>query len=1413
MSAPDPFGWSGATIDGKFAVESVVGEGGFGVVYRGTHLGFRDPVAIKCLKLPPSLTGEQRESFLASFTEEARLLHRLSRANAGIVQALDVGAATAPRGIWTPYIVMEWLQGRTLESHIASHRASGAEAAIDLLDPAAAALEVAHAQGVAHRDIKPANLFLATIGGKTAIKILDFGIAKVVGDSALTLTQAFAETAGAVRAFSPQYAAPEQFDPRFGATGPWTDVYSFALVLLEAASGQPAYTGTSEVQLYVQASDASRRPSLRSCGVSATAPVEAVLCRALAVDPKQRFAGIAEMRRALCEARSLGGAPTVIAGAAAAVPEQRASSPFLEDAAARAPGATTQRRGENRLCTIVLAEIGGLDDVARRMDPEEAREMHDGCFEALTSCVERLDGKVERVTGGRIVAVFGVPRADENDAERAVNAALRMQAALARVRVRDRDRRRVTLSLRAGIDTGWVFSGGGARGTRRDESVTGEPVNAAVRLLARVDRAGIVIGQATYRHVSGLFDLEPLHAGVDPKDAAYSVLGRSQQRGIVCQTDFHGIATKLVGRAAEMQRIDDAVETALSERRAQFLTLTGAPGLGRSRLLRETLTRISNHPRGFFVLSARSERLASGTTYALVRALLRGRFAVNDEDDETVARAKVLAALQSLSEETGDADRSANVAVDSLVASAARLPEHADLLAGLLAAKADSVSEAASSLVSDDEWRQAKNRTSAAIAGVIASVLERAPVAVLCDDLHWADDASLDVLDELHVRLFDSPLVVVCTARPDLYERRPHWGEGREDHARLDLAPLARRHIEEMVRDRLRSVRDLSAHAVSTLVERAAGSPLVLSESLHLLVDDGVIDPARWVLHEDRVGGLGLPATVQGIMQARLDRLAAHEREVVEIASVVGETFWERGVDHLRSVSATAAPTTASSTAEILGRLRAKQVVRAREVSTIPGEREYVFAERAMCEVAYETLSRRVRRAHHRAAAEWLSQRAADGQANALLAHHFDRADLAAQAVVAYSRAGARAASFGQNAEASRHYARAAELLDGACGPDVGRESAADDNDTRAPGEERRVAAWRERTRLRSEFADVLRRLGRLDDAQNEYELARASIVREERRRTHEWWPADALEPARWDARIDWGQVVTLKSRGDNAGACDLAVRAIARAGAAGSKQDLPGMYALLAGIHRRLGDLDACRDAARAGFRVARSLTVRDSRWRAAASELLIALGAVFYSQKALVRAERCYLQASRFVDEASNPRALSFALNDVAAVRYERGDLAGALQLFRRSLALKEREGDLHQVAIALSNVAEVELRLGQSAAALEHATSSVRLAERADARADLPDFYRNLAEALRATGDIASAVAVADKSVALALLSGGRVYLRRSVDTLAHLVAAARDSEDASLAALGAATAKRALGTVDDEQARATLARAVE
>jgi eukaryotic-like serine/threonine-protein kinase len=293
VSALDPFGLTGQVLDGQFRVDGYVGEGGFSIVYRGTHIGLSEPIAVKCLKLPPALGSALVESFVRRFRDESRIHYRLSQGHLHIARSIASGTTVAPStSALVPYTVLEWLDGRSLAEELEERRARGLGArtlgeAVKMLDSAIDALAYAHAQGVVHRDLNPGNLFLAKTPSGIKLKVLDFGVAKVLADSALAMGPA-ARTLGNVRIFTPSYGAPEQFDEGVGPIGPWTDVYAVALVVLEVLTGRTVGDGEHLGELAAKALDPAHRPTPRALGIEVGDEVEAAMACAVAISPDER---------------------------------------------------------------------------------------------------------------------------------------------------------------------------------------------------------------------------------------------------------------------------------------------------------------------------------------------------------------------------------------------------------------------------------------------------------------------------------------------------------------------------------------------------------------------------------------------------------------------------------------------------------------------------------------------------------------------------------------------------------------------------------------------------------------------------------------------------------------------------------------------------------------------------------------------------------------------------------------------------------------------------------------------------------------------------------------------------------------------------------------------------------------------
>jgi serine/threonine protein kinase len=311
----DPFGLVGTTVAGRYAVEDVVGEGGSSVVYRARHTLWDRRVAIKAFRGFECADLEVRDRLLRAFLQEGAILAQLSERTTAIVQARDTATLVTASGEWVPYLVLEWLEGDTLEAELWHERRAGLaprslEAAMELLDPIARALAVAHAQGICHRDLKPGNILVAgdaraprqrhAAAGERTVKLLDFGLASFFCDARKTLSARRRPVA--VAGFTPSYGAPEQFSPAYGITGPWTDVYALALILVELVVGRsPMGNGPTE-QLALSATDPSRRPTPQTLGVAIPDAVERVFERALAVYPVERWQTAGSFWDALCVA-------------------------------------------------------------------------------------------------------------------------------------------------------------------------------------------------------------------------------------------------------------------------------------------------------------------------------------------------------------------------------------------------------------------------------------------------------------------------------------------------------------------------------------------------------------------------------------------------------------------------------------------------------------------------------------------------------------------------------------------------------------------------------------------------------------------------------------------------------------------------------------------------------------------------------------------------------------------------------------------------------------------------------------------------------------------------------------------------------------------------------------------------------
>jgi len=302
----DAFGIVGTVVDGRYRIQSVAGEGGFGIVYLALHLGFDSAIAIKVLKLPVEWSPEKTRARVAAFQREGKLLFGLSSIHPSILRAFETGTIALKDGSVAPYLALEWLDGVSLayESSFRRQRRLDAMAlgeVLAILDGPATALSLAHDRGIVHRDIKPQNIFVSTGRTERVVKILDFGIAKIIEES-LDATSHFSTASNVTSSFTPMYAAPEQWLRRLGATGRATDVHAFALVCVELLTGRLPLDGQSSAELMAACLDPEARPTPKHYGLALPAKVEQVFARALALNPGERFSDMRTFWSALCGA-------------------------------------------------------------------------------------------------------------------------------------------------------------------------------------------------------------------------------------------------------------------------------------------------------------------------------------------------------------------------------------------------------------------------------------------------------------------------------------------------------------------------------------------------------------------------------------------------------------------------------------------------------------------------------------------------------------------------------------------------------------------------------------------------------------------------------------------------------------------------------------------------------------------------------------------------------------------------------------------------------------------------------------------------------------------------------------------------------------------------------------------------------
>jgi class 3 adenylate cyclase/tetratricopeptide (TPR) repeat protein len=694
--------------------------------------------------------------------------------------------------------------------------------------------------------------------------------------------------------------------------------------------------------------------------------------------------------------------------AAAAPPATAAESDIAH--VPSGPFATAQELPEERrTASILFADLSGYTAVAERMDPEDVKSLVNRALQRLGQEVVRFGGRVDKYIGDNVMAVFGAPIAHEDDPERAVRAGLAMQAAMKEINEQLTADAGVSFSLRVGINSGEVLAGQ----VGDEYTVMGDPVNVAARLQAAARPESVTVGPVTHRLTDAAIEydeLEPLQLKgksepVPAWEAIQVLVPGATKRQARAETP-------LIGRDDEWGLLESLYERVVSEGRPHLVTVLGPAGVGKSRLLRELVSKLGNRPEQPALREGRCPAYGAAISYWALGEIMREQFEVLDTDDSDAAWGKLKSGIEGLmSDETDEPPER----IAALIARPLGIEPPADI--------------AASAIPDNEDPQQTRDRMFSAVRSVVEAGSRRRPVVLAIEDIHWADEGMLDLIEYL-ARWVRGPVLIVCLARDELLEHRAGWGGGRRNATTIALDPLSDDEAALLVTALMpdETGNGDKGRIVAQVAARSGGNPLFAEEMVNRIREEGASDAET------------LPDTVHSVLAARLDALRPSERRVLQHAAVVGETFWQGSLDGLAAEEGL-------NLIEALVALEDKDLVVSRAGSRLAGEHEYAFKHALIRDVAYGTLPKSVRARKHAEVGRFIEEQSSErGEAAvALVAEHYGQAAALAptanldpgerdavlrRALQFGEAAGDAAAGLYSNQEAFNHYSTVLGLTD-----------------------------------------------------------------------------------------------------------------------------------------------------------------------------------------------------------------------------------------------------------------------------------------------------------------------------------------------------------------------------------------------